>query len=216
MADSDPNTNTVPPVTGEIPSLTGRWVRLLLGFSVSVAIGLAPYLGKLNVPLFTPMLSLIPESLQEVAIPLSAASMGLVAVLVQWQGTRPLRPGQLQTWFNRSIVICIVTLIVLASIEMVAVARVDVLATGSTVSFAVGPENPNVPPCTGLSRAECIKTKLTLDEAKIDSYFGELQVNITKLALVLVYVSFMSTFGMLVGLVLLAQREKEVLSSVKP
>jgi hypothetical protein len=91
-------------VRGYVPSLTGRWMRLVLGFSVSVGVGLAPYLGKLKVPLFTPMLSLIPQSLQAVALPLSAASMGLVAVLVQWYGSQQIRQKQLSTWFGRSAV----------------------------------------------------------------------------------------------------------------
>ena len=188
-------------VTGQVSSLTGRWMKMLLGFSVSVSVGLAPYLGKLNVPLFTPMLSLIPASLQPVAIPLSAASMGLVAVLIQWYGFQ--HPGRrwLRVWFGRSIILCAVTLLAFAVIEMVAVVRIDVPAVDSVVSFAVGPYSPNKPPCDGLSREECIKTKLTLEEAKVNSYFGENVVNMTKLVMVIVYVAFMSMFGMLVGLV---------------
>jgi hypothetical protein len=194
--------------TGHLPSLTGRWMRLVLGFSVSVGVGLAPYLGKLKVPLFTPMLSLIPESLQGIAVPLSAASMGLVAVLVQWYGSQQMRQKQLSAWFGRSVATCVGALFLLAAIEMIAVVRVDVPAVDGVVSFAVGPSHPNVPPCVGLSRQECIKSKLTLDEAKIDSYFGENIANITKLSLVVVYVTFMSMFGVMVGLMMLSQQQR--------
>jgi len=195
---------------GEVPSLTAQWVRLVLGFSVSVAVGLAPYLGKLKVPLFTPMLSMIPDSVQGVAVPLSAASMGIVAVLVQWYGSQHLHRKWLQTTFARTVGVCIVALILLAGIEMIAVVRVDVPAVNGTVSFAIGPSHPHTSPCADLSRADCIKHKLSLDEARIESYFGEGQANATKLALVLVYTIFMSSFGVMVGLMMLSRRPLEI------
>jgi len=198
--------------TPQLPSLTLRWVRLVLGFSVSVTIGLAPYLGRLDVPLFTPMLSLIPDSVQPIAIPLAAAAMGIVALLVQWHGTYTLGQRELKAWFGRTLSVCVVALIALAGIETIAIVRVDVPALNRTVTFAVGPYSPGKSPCSDMSRADCIRTQLSLNEARIDSYFGETAVNVTKFVLVLVYTIFMSTFGALVGLLLLA-REAAQMSS---
>ena len=183
--------------------LNSRWIKLLLGFSVSVAVGLVPYLGKI-VPLFTPMLAIVPESVQPLAIPLSAAAMGIVAVLVQWGSTQKLQPQELRTWFGRTLALCVVALVALAAIETVAVVRIDVPAVGRTVSFAVGPSHPGTPPCAGLGRSDCIEHQLSLDESRINSYFGEGWVSITKFILVIVYTAFMSTFGALV--VMLAQQ----------
>ena len=176
--------------------LATHWVQLVLAFSVSIVVGLAPYLGKI-IPLFAPMLSILPEAIQPIAIPLSAAAMGIVAALVQWQVTLKLPPEQLKMWFRRAILACVISLTVLAGIETIAVVRVDVPAVNRSVSFAVGPSHPGTPPCTGLSRADCIKHQLSLDEASIDSYFGEQWVDITKFVLVIVYTVFMSTFGAL-------------------
>lgn len=192
--------------TGDVPPLAAYWVRLVLGFGVSVAVGLAPYLGSLHIPLFAPMLSLIPASVQPIAIPVSATSMGIIAILVQWYGS--VKPGRLwlRAMFGRTLAVCFLSFIALVAIEMVAVVRVDVPATNSTVSFAVGLGKPSAPPCVALGRADCIRHKLGLDEALIDSYFGENAVNTTKLSLVLSYVAFMSSFGALVGLLLLIGR----------
>jgi hypothetical protein len=170
---------------------------------VSVAVGLVPYLGKI-VPLFTPMLAIIPESVQPLAIPLSAAAMGIVAVLVQWGSSQKLQPEELKTWFGRTLVVCVVSLVALAAIETVAVVRIDVPAVGRTVSFAVGPSHPGTPPCAGMGRADCIEHQLSFDESRIDSYFGEGWVSLTKFVLILIYTAFMSTFGALV--VMLAQQ----------
>jgi hypothetical protein len=194
------------------PPLAAQWVRLVVAFGVSVAVGLAPYLGRLNVPLFTPMLSLIPETVQPVAIPLSAASMGIVAVLVQWYGSQHTQQSWLQAMFTRSVAICVLCLIALTAIEFIAVVRVEVPATGSAVSFAVGPSAPNTPPCVGLGRADCIRHQLSLDPARVEAYFGEREAAFTKLTLVLIYVLFMSMFGVLVGLVLLAGRRSHASS----
>jgi hypothetical protein len=176
--------------------LSEHWVRLVLGFSVTVVVGLAPYLGKF-IPLLAPMMSILPEAVQPISIPLSAAAMGIIAALVQWHVSYKLTKEQLKTWFRRTLLACVISLIVLAGIETIAVVRVDVPAVNRTVSFAVGPFHPDTPPCTGLSRADCIKHKLSLDEASIDSYFGEEWIDVTKFILVIVYTIFMSTFAAL-------------------
>lgn len=194
-----------PPPTTTAEFISKNWIQLVLGFSVSVAVGLVPYLGKF-VPSFAPMLVIIPESVQPIAIPLSSAAMGALAVLVQWRGAQQWQPDQLKTSFRRTLLLCLVALFVLAGIETIAVVRVDVPAVNRTVSFAVGPFHPDKGPCSGLSRADCIKHQLSLDEGSIDSYFGDNWVNITKFALVIVYATFMATFAALV--VMLAQDMK--------
>lgn len=188
---------------GEMTPTTARWVQLVLGFSVSVAVGLAPFLGRLKVPGFTPMLALIPNSLQGIAVPVSAFAMGTVAVLVQWFGAGRSRQAWTRMWFQRALAICVATLIALVVIEVLAVVRVPVPAVDSTATFAVGLGHPNKPPCEGLGRIECIK-KLGLDEAIVETYFGETVANLTKLVLVLTYVTLMSSFGIMVGLVMMA------------
>src|SRR5215469_3210132 len=91
----------------KLPRLASDWVRYLLGFSVSIAVGLAPYLGLVGVPLFTPLLSLIPQSLQSIAIPISIASMGIIAVLVQWRKRDPSRPLE----FRLALTLALTTLV---------------------------------------------------------------------------------------------------------
>ena len=188
----------------KLPRLASDWVRYLLGFTVSVGVGLAPYLGLVGVPLFTPLLSLIPLSLQSTAIPLSIASMGIIAVLVQWRRRTPARPIE----FRLAVTLALVTLVLFISLEMLAVAHVEVPAVDQTVSFAVGFQTPQRPPCEGLSRDACIAQRLGFDEAVIDGYFGDTQTRLTKLALILAYIGFMSSFGWMVGLLLLRERDR--------
>jgi hypothetical protein len=180
-------------------------VRYVLGFSVSVGVGLAPYLGLVGVPLFTPLLSLIPHSLQSIAIPISIASMGIIAVLVQWRRRSPVRPVE----FRYAITLAIASLAIFVALEILAVAHIEVPAADQTVSFAIGLRTPLRPPCEGLSREACIAQRLGFDETIIDSYFGDTPTRLTKLSLVLTYIVFMSAFGWMVGLLLLRRRNTD-------
>jgi hypothetical protein len=183
----------------ELPPIASKWVRYLLGFSVSAAVGLAPYLGRVHVPLFTPMLTMIPLSLQDTAIPTASACMGLVAVLVQWGRSRRPKDWEIGT----ALVASLFSLLIFVGLEMTTVAHIDVPAVNGKVSFAVGLSTPNKPPCIGLGRDECIAKKLNLDESYIDSFFGDTQTSLAKLWLVLSYVGFMTCFGLVVGLLVL-------------
>jgi TIR domain len=195
----------ITPATSKTSFLSENWVQMVLGFSVTVVVGLVPYLGKF-VPMFTPVLNIVPEAVQPIAIPLSAAAMGIVAVLIQWHSIHTLQPDERRVWFRRILQLCVIALLAFVCIETIAVVRIDVPAVNQTVSFAVGPFHPRTPPCADLGRADCIKHQLSLDEARIDSYFGEGWVDATKFSLVLVYTIFMSSFG---GLgVMLAQEMK--------
>jgi hypothetical protein len=188
---------------GKLPSRAAEFLQYLLGFSVSVGIGLAPYLGKLDVPGFSPTLSLIPNSVQNLAVPLSTAAMGIVTVWVQRRGATAVGEVRVATWFRRTLLVCSSMLVLLVAVEMFVVVRIDVPAVNRTVSFAVGPVHPHTPPCERLGKSECIKQKLSLDESHIDAYFGETQVNCAKFVLVFIYVGFMSSFGVLVGVAMI-------------
>jgi len=190
----------------KLPRLASDWVRYLLGFSVSIAVGLAPYLGLVGVPLFTPLLSLIPQSLQSIAIPISIASMGIIAVVVQWRKRDHSRPLE----FRLALTFALTTLVLFITLQVLAVVHIDVPAVDQTVSFAVGFTSPQRPPCEGLSRERCIADRLGFDQAVIDSYFGDTQTSLTRLALVLTYIGFMSSFGWMVGLLLLRERNRTI------
>jgi hypothetical protein len=190
----------------KLPSIATQWVQYLLGFSVSVAVGLAPYLGKVHVPLFTPLLSFIPLFVQDVAIPLSSTAMGIVAVYIQWYGSSHVSKQWVTRMFVRTLASSVFFLVVLTVLHMLAVEHIYVPAAGEKVSLVVGFEYPNKIPCVGISRGQCISDRLGLNPNAIETYFGGMQVKIAQVLLVLVYTLFMSSFGALVGALVIARR----------
>src|SRR5882672_2930175 len=104
------NRSDTPLKTPKMPTpLAQKFVRWLLGFGVSVSIGLSPYLGKTGIPGFSPLLSLFPLNVPEVAIPLSAFLMGVVAVVVQWLGNRRLSAQWLNKMFKRWLLVTLIS-----------------------------------------------------------------------------------------------------------
>lgn len=187
------------------PPLARKLLLSVLGLGVSFVIGLAPYLGRVKVPGFTPLLTLIPQSIQDTAIPVSAAVKGVLAVWIQWAGFDHLTQAWLRKWFKRTLLLFLIGATAITILHIFVVVRVQFLGGKDSESFIVGFSRPVRPPCTeDISDAECIKY-LTFDPSKIESFWGDRQVRVAKLLLVLTYVMLTSGFGLLVGLLILKQ-----------
>jgi len=188
------------------PALTQRWVRLLLGCGVSVGIGLAPLLGKLNIPLFTPLLKLIPETIQPVAIALSTAAMSVLSISIQFYGEDRLSKNWLRKAFARTLIFTTISFLALFIFYIFLVVRVDIPAMNDYATFVVGFSRSVKPPCdAGVSDAKCIEL-IGLDPVAITSFWGDRSIHVAQLCLILPYLAFMSCFGILSGLVVLRQK----------
>ena len=215
MTDRNPPERASPPSLPPPPPLAQRFVRYLLGFGVSVAVGLAPYLGKLDIPLFTPLLSIIPETLHNPLLPLSAALMGVLAVVVQWYGDERHSKKWLEHTFRRCLQTLGVSFLALLVVHTTAVVPVPILGGKEHVAFMVGFVRPERPPCpAGVSDARCIML-LTLDPSRVESFWGDGQVRIARLALMLSYLAFTGGFGALVGLLLLKGAQTKAVPDAK-
>ena len=195
--------------------LARKLVKSILGFGISVAVGLAPYLGKYDIPFFSPLLDLIPESLHATIFPLSSAFMGVLAVAVQWYAGERVTLAWLGRLFRWTLLFSLITFIVLGVIHILVVVKVPIPAINDSATFLVGFKRPVRPPCTAeVSDAECIQ-KITLDEAAIASFWGDRQIRLAALSLILAYLLFMGTFGIMIGLLLLRdEAQLPLLSSV--
>jgi hypothetical protein len=198
--------------TDKAPTITNTWIRLLLSVSVSVAVGLAPYLGKVAVPLFTPLLALFPRSIADVSIIFSTTTMGLVAAYVQFHGSDAALPVDIEGKFASAIKLCICLLALLATFYFVTVTTVQYQYHGGTASesFVTGFTGSRDSRCSQISSAQCIVDVTHFDETAIDSAFWEQQIRLAKALLVILYVGFMSAFAYVAGLIVLRQTLKHL------
>lgn len=180
--------------------VTRTWVRAVVGFSVGVSVGLAPYLGVLDVPLFTPLLSLVPGSVRDTAIPLSAAVLGLIAVGVQWYGSGNISERLLKTWFPRSTLLAGAGLLLFILLHATLVVSVQIEGGASRVAFVAWPWRVPTCPCKAdVPDATCM-IQLSFSESELDRCWGDRTRRLAGTALALSYTLATSGFGALVGL----------------
>ncbi|HEX5757764.1 MAG TPA: hypothetical protein VF121_01075 [Thermoanaerobaculia bacterium] len=187
--------------------LTRKFFRYLGGFGVATGMGLAPVLGQLDLPLLTPLLHLIPRSLRDTLVPLSALLMGLMAVVVQWLGQERRSRAWLRKAFVGALIAAGVAFLLLVVLHLFVVVRVSVLGGEWFETFVVGFTRPDADACRGYSNAECVQ-RLSLDEKRIASHWGDGQIGVASLCLELAYLLLTGSFGALVGLVVLREASR--------
>jgi hypothetical protein len=190
------------------PTEVGKlWLKYAVGFSVGVGAGLAVYLGKVNVPLFAPLLQMIPDRLQPVLIPLSSALMGTIAVITQFYSQNRITQKRLNPLFARCAIGFVVALLAFMTVQSMVAIRIDTVANDSE-TFLVGFSRPLTRPCpAGVSDEECIK-RLTFNNGNIASFWRKGSIVTAQLALQLTYLATTGIFGALIGLVVLSAGKK--------
>ena len=149
---------------------------------------------------------LIPGSIQNVAIPLSAALMGIVAILIQWYGYHEVAEEWSHKTFRRVLILTVLALFVLIIVHPFIVATVKIGPEGKDYSFIVGFTRPAIDPCSATMSAEDCISKIGTDTSAIKSHWGDQQIALATLSLLIPYLVFMSSFGMMVGLLLLEEK----------
>ncbi len=183
------------------PPDAARFTRLLLGVGVSVPIALAPLLGNLPLPLFPALLSLIPNSIQGVVIPLSAMAMSIVALVVEAGTNRDAPKKRRVRLFIRSLMICSGLLLVFMVAYSTLVTRVDILGEkGQSLRDRVATSASFTLRTSRTSGMHC--QVLTFRDTSIESYFGNMNLRMSSLALELLYVGFFASLGFLVACVM--------------
>jgi hypothetical protein len=176
-----------------------------VGFSAGVAVGLAPFLGVLKVPLFTPLLALYPVTLQSRLIPISGAVMGLAAVTIQWYGAERLSRRWLRRAFLSFLAVAGLALVLLLFVRAAFVVDVPIQGGEQQAAFVVGWNRLPTCPCTENSDPLCIRNTLTLNPAQIETCWNSRAVRFGELLLQFNYLAFIACFGAITGLVVLRE-----------
>lgn len=205
-------------MTGRSPSpptpLARRYVRYILGFAVGVAVGLAPFLGVLEVPLFTPLLSLFPETLKAITVPFSSFVMGLVAVGVQFAAGEEVSRRWLRWCFAGTFLAILVGVVVLLNLYTETVLTVPGVATaeGRKINMRLVVGGPRPVPVIPGCRCEPAQTDVAcIEEIGFENprvCWGQRQVDRAERSLTLAYLFLTGSFGALIGLLLLQEESR--------
>lgn len=196
-------------------ALSQRYVRYVVGFGVGVAVGMAPFLGLLDVPLFAPLLSMFPHDVRGMAIPLSSFLMGLVAVGIQFASGEEVSRRWLRWSFLLTFVALVVGLVLLLNLYTGSVLTVPNVAAadGRTIDVRVvvgGPRPAEPPPgCEcGPDQGEvaCLQE---IGFANPEVCWGQRQVARAEQSLTLAYLFLTGAFGALIGLLALQEESRK-------
>jgi hypothetical protein len=193
---------TKPQAAGSRPDRTKLLRRVLHSVSVSGPVGLLPYLGKLDFPVLKQLVELYPESIANVAILFSSATMSAVAAYVQFHRSDRITLENINQSFRFGIRCFAVALVLLLIMYFWTVTPVHYNFNGEarTTSFVTGFTGTDATQCAGRSREDCILHEAQLNEAHIASFFGEWQIRLANILVVGIYIVFTASFGYLQGL----------------
>jgi hypothetical protein len=206
-------------VVGAPPSLAGPFVRYIRSFGVTVAIGLAPFLGKVKVPLFDSLLEVVPFQLQNDLIPLSAFLMGLIAVALEFYAGEEIASGRIRSLFRVGLAALVLGLVLFTTLSSWFVVRGQFI--GQSVGVVVADKRLPSPGCgcpPEITDRACIK-RLSLNEEALDSCWGGTSLQLRKLSLRLTYLFLTGGFASLTALLLIQRenrRRREALAAQQP
>jgi hypothetical protein len=182
----------------------GKWSRTLFAIGVTVPIGLAPLLGKLQLPGFDALLALLPEELQKPAVILGATAMSLVAASVVFRSVSKIAHRSLMSQARKSLWLAVVLLSALVLSLTFLTTRVH-YGNGESHSFVTGFYQPNKPPCVDVSEETCLDD-LTFSTSRISTYYGDKQIKAASVIILALYISFFAYFGNLIGVLIAVKK----------
>lgn len=182
-----------------------QFVRLILGFSLGVGLGLAPFLGNREVPGFEALLGLYPTHHREMLVPLGAFTMGVLAVVVQFYSVENVSRVTIRRFFRRTLAAIGAALVLLTFISVRYVEPVKT-ARGIDRFILVGERLPKCP-CdqdteVHFSNLHCLLL-LGDDRGAIAQCWSEDAEKNVVLVLVPSYLLLTGGFGALIGLLIL-------------
>ena len=175
--------------------------RMLRWFGIALVLGLLPLLGRLNVPGFTALLSIFPDSLQGVVIPVAAFLMGLTAVAVQWYSeTRPTRE-QMSRWFKYTLIFTVVVILAFLVLRTYFVQTISIESGKTSYSLIIGLERTETCRCPAeFDDVRCIKLLSLKKAEESECWWSASALRTLRLLFSLTYLCAMMGFAATVGL----------------
>jgi hypothetical protein len=189
---------------------TRKYLRYMIAFGVSVAIGLSPLLGNVNIPGFTAILTLFPLSLRSTVIPFAAFIMALPALAVQFYALDRSKLGTLRRWFKYAIGSALLAAVALFIGFMQVVVAAVPPGTDQTLRYVIGPEMRSKCPCVAksLEIEQCIGQAITADPVQVEGCYPRSAVQFNKTIISLIYFAMMASFGTAIGVLILREGVK--------
>jgi hypothetical protein len=183
-----------------LPPTARRWVKSVIAFGVAAPVGLAPWLGKAHVPLFSALLETIPPELQKNLISFSAFLMGMVAAAVQFYSGDSISRKSLRKRFLAAFIATLGGLLALIAMESYVI---KVPFGHHEEVFVIGWSR--LPPEQGCLCPPDVSACIKGIASHLDTCWSKPSQDQVKLTFELSYLLAMGGFGALIGILVLRQ-----------
>jgi xanthosine utilization system XapX-like protein len=204
----------------ELPEHGGKYLRYILAFGVTFVVGLAPFLGKVDVPLFTAILDVFPLNVSESLIPFAAFIMTFPAVAVQFFGEDVIPSENLNRWFLWTFAFIAPLTIALYFYYSFTVTLVNFEGQKGMAAYVYGthmlPDCPCATHQPPLRITSCIGNAISLNPAEVTDCYPADEINPRKAILSALYMVLMLGFGTLIGLLVLKEQQRRLLRQNAP
>lgn len=188
---------------------TRKFMRYVLGFMVGTIAGLGPFLGTVGVPGFKALIELLPQfpaDLKSSVIPASAFLMGLVVVVLQFLSKQSIPRIALRRGFLACLVVLLAAFVVLYTLSAIFVQEAEIEGVPTTRVMISWFREPDC--CPGVQKTavtECLGGR-SWDPKLYRKCWGDGRLTVVKSGLSLAYLVLTVGTGVLVGLLILYER----------
>jgi hypothetical protein len=171
-----------------------KFLRYCLSFGMGAVVALVSY----SLPLFKPVLSLLPDTGYVFVLLVFAAVLGALGVGVQWHADEKLPRLRIRRRLKQIVIIA--TFSIVAFVILHAIVVVTLTVQGEPQWFIVGFSRRVVEGCPAeITNQQCLKN-LSIDPVEIAKAWGEGQIKLASSLLTFLYLAFVSSLSSLAGL----------------
>jgi hypothetical protein len=187
------------------------YLHYILAYTVTLGIGLAPVLGKVRVPLFSPIAEVFPANLQRGLVPFATFLMAIPVICVHFYSRDRIRIPSLDRLFKIVVPAVIVLPLLLFYLYSSWVVQVDFEGGRQSAAYVVGEQMLPDCPCVihKLDLAACVAELISANPAAVTACYPRRETNARRAGLAIVYLLLMFGLGTLIALVILKETQRQ-------
>jgi hypothetical protein len=190
-----------------LPGLGRKYLGYLLGFIVTLGVGMAPLLGRRGVPGFTPLSDILPLNVKDGVIIIASVLITAPAIAVQFFSGDAFAGKRMSRLFGAVGIALVISTFMLYRTYAHDVVQIRYLGERGTVAYIVGKTMLPTCPCVAknLTISACIGDAITTNPSAVTDCYDREEIADRETTFSMLYLFVMFCFGVLVGLVVVKE-----------
>jgi hypothetical protein len=190
-----------------LPGPGRKYLRYILGFGVTLVVGMAPLLGRKGIPGFTALSDILPLNIKDGVIVVASVLMTAPAVGVQFFSGDAIAKKRIGRAFAVAFAALVIGTFLLYRAYAHDVIQIPYLGQQGTAAYIVGKTMLPDCPCVAkkLAISACIGNAITTNPVAVAGCYDREEISDRETKLSTLYLFVMFSFGVLVGLVVVKE-----------